>query len=690
MDTPTISLVTTCKGRLRYLKESLPTWLRLDYPRYEIVVVDYDCPDGTAAWVDSQQDAVRGRKGTVQLRTARITDRPRFNLNDARNLGIGAAESEWVLMIDSDMHIQDPALLRWVAREILAGRDFVSNLQVLTSYYAEAREVYRYKIGITRFPALVLPVGTPVFGMSGTACISKRLWAACGGYDPEVNRAGYGYDDYEFYLRYLNPFVLEHAPSVAASAVSRESLDRMLARVAMFPDGAFSNVENGPDERHRFYRDRYTASSAVNAGFVKAFFRHAEGRVPDVPPADVLGDVHANDTTPAPVLAPWLKWWYPAWLGERLYRAGELNRARVYLAKALRHRRGMPAPELADVLLRLASLLAGRGCHSRARVLERHAWAVLRALPTPTDAQRYRLAVLTHAHGQGDEALELFDGLWNHPIHGVEASLRLGNLALSARQWWKARRFFTRWLRANPSHPGRADYLTGMWLGLGSASAGRPAQRAMWLRARRVLDSLPSPTTTQQYGRASIAQRLGYLDEARALFARLAEHPEHRAGAHFHLGEIALAEGNWLGAQRALRQCLQSSRAHGAGSALQVRVLRRLGEASPDPRSRRAWLLLALRAMRRLPMPDALQQYQRASLARQLGRRSEARALFTRLTNQSEHAAGAHYHLGEIALSDEQWREAYHHFQCALRLDPTHRAASRQCTMLSERFTHAA
>jgi hypothetical protein len=43
--TPKFSIVTTWKGRLRDLQQSLPTFV--SQAAAEVVVVDYDCPEGT-------------------------------------------------------------------------------------------------------------------------------------------------------------------------------------------------------------------------------------------------------------------------------------------------------------------------------------------------------------------------------------------------------------------------------------------------------------------------------------------------------------------------------------------------------------------------------------------------------------------------------------------------------------------
>ena len=74
---PAISFVTTCKGRLSALKQSLPRMVA--QPHAEVIVVDYDCPEGTGAWVAAEHPAAR----VVQVR-----DAPVFNIARARNLDL--------------------------------------------------------------------------------------------------------------------------------------------------------------------------------------------------------------------------------------------------------------------------------------------------------------------------------------------------------------------------------------------------------------------------------------------------------------------------------------------------------------------------------------------------------------------------------------------------------------------------
>lgn len=89
---PLLSAVTTCKGRLEHLKTTLPSLMAL--PDCEVVVVDYDCPDGAGEWVRSTFPAAK---------VVRVEDRPLFNVAEARNRGVAAAAAPWLLVIDADV-----------------------------------------------------------------------------------------------------------------------------------------------------------------------------------------------------------------------------------------------------------------------------------------------------------------------------------------------------------------------------------------------------------------------------------------------------------------------------------------------------------------------------------------------------------------------------------------------------------
>jgi glycosyltransferase involved in cell wall biosynthesis len=89
---PLVSIVTTCKGRLHHLRRSLPSFLA--QPNSEVVVVDYDCPDGTAGVCAREFPAVR---------VVKVENAPRFNWSHARNLGAAAARGTWIAFFDADI-----------------------------------------------------------------------------------------------------------------------------------------------------------------------------------------------------------------------------------------------------------------------------------------------------------------------------------------------------------------------------------------------------------------------------------------------------------------------------------------------------------------------------------------------------------------------------------------------------------
>ncbi len=87
-----LTYITTCKGRLAHLKQTLPRVV--DQPGVSCVVVDYACPDNTADWVAAN---------FPQVTVVRVADAAGFNAAHARNLGARAADSPWLAFFDADI-----------------------------------------------------------------------------------------------------------------------------------------------------------------------------------------------------------------------------------------------------------------------------------------------------------------------------------------------------------------------------------------------------------------------------------------------------------------------------------------------------------------------------------------------------------------------------------------------------------
>jgi glycosyltransferase involved in cell wall biosynthesis len=152
---PDLCFITTCRGRLAMLKQSLPTFAR--QPGTSCIVVDYDCPEGTAVWVEENYP---------QVKVVRAGRQPRFELSRARNLGAAQADAPWLCFVDADICLAD---------------DFASTVLPLL----EARHFF-----------LAEPRGIESWG----TCIAHRDdFNRIEGYDDVLQ--GWGTDDVDFYTR---------------------------------------------------------------------------------------------------------------------------------------------------------------------------------------------------------------------------------------------------------------------------------------------------------------------------------------------------------------------------------------------------------------------------------------------------------------------------------------------------------
>lgn len=103
-----LTYITTCKGRLAHLKQSLPLAMAQGIA---CVVVDYSCPEGTGAWVAEHFPDV-----TV----VRIDGQTGFNAAKARNAGAAAARTPWLLFADADVMLA-PTFVQTVSSNLVAG-----------------------------------------------------------------------------------------------------------------------------------------------------------------------------------------------------------------------------------------------------------------------------------------------------------------------------------------------------------------------------------------------------------------------------------------------------------------------------------------------------------------------------------------------------------------------------------------
>jgi hypothetical protein len=154
-DSEPLHIIVTCKGRLHHLKESLPRLLA--QPNVLVTVVDYDCPQKTAAWV---------KANFKQVKVVEVKNKPQFNLADARNHGAKHALQGWWCFLDADILVQKG----WAneVRKILQ-----------PSCYYVARPLK--------------------WGMTGTVILESSSYRRAGGYDSIIH--GWACEDLDFYSR---------------------------------------------------------------------------------------------------------------------------------------------------------------------------------------------------------------------------------------------------------------------------------------------------------------------------------------------------------------------------------------------------------------------------------------------------------------------------------------------------------
>ncbi len=468
-----ISLVTTCKGRLSYLRESIETWIDLEYDDYDIVIVDYDCPDGAEAYIHKhKQDFLRDSRAR-DIRVVKVPDKPYFNLNDARNHGIDAAECTLAFMIDSDVHIRDKKILQKITRRYREGGLFFCNPAVLTTNDSEGLEFYRNKYGVDIPFHAFLPCHARDSGLTGTACFSKEIYRACGKYNPEINKYGWGSDDIEFYIRYLNYYFYRPFwdPLKARDPSGRPGIHRALERafrqgVMPFGENTFKLFENTEEEKEKNYPNPKSASNVRNKEHIRRLFApsciQSEGYL--------ARREDGGAGYPRPVMAyrrycsfplpPWFHYWYSHYAGVAHFNGGRLEESETRFQFLLKLP-GVPLYYRWHSMFYIA--LIRKRLHRRNwKQVFRRALELSRRRRTKNPLQRYNVASFLKSLDHPREAVPIFQRLTRD---GIDVSLRcgawfhLGEIALGEGETGKAEAFFLRTLDTNPAHGKAREYL---------------------------------------------------------------------------------------------------------------------------------------------------------------------------------------------------------------------------------------
>ena len=113
-DAPSVSLIVPALNEEATIEPALRSLLALEYPNYEVIVVDDRSTDSTGNILDS---VAREQQGTARLRALHITELPSGWLGKTHAMWRAARESrsEWLLFTDADCVFRPDTLRRAIA-----------------------------------------------------------------------------------------------------------------------------------------------------------------------------------------------------------------------------------------------------------------------------------------------------------------------------------------------------------------------------------------------------------------------------------------------------------------------------------------------------------------------------------------------------------------------------------------------
>ncbi|GAB1309291.1 hypothetical protein KH5_19740 [Urechidicola sp. KH5] len=182
MHTTNISIIVPCYNQSEYLKESLTSVLEQNYNNWECIIVNDGSTDASEEianlWVEKDS-----RFKYISIKNG--------GLSNARNLGIAAAKSNYILPLDADDKISKDYVQ-------LALKAFECDNQ-LKVVYCKAKKfgMVNELWNLAPFSLKSLATTNMIFC---SAIFRKADWKSIGGYD--INML-YGLEDWEFWISLL-------------------------------------------------------------------------------------------------------------------------------------------------------------------------------------------------------------------------------------------------------------------------------------------------------------------------------------------------------------------------------------------------------------------------------------------------------------------------------------------------------
>jgi len=213
-----VSVVVAAYNAAATIERCVDSLKSLNYPDYEIIVVD-----------DGSTDLTADLSERAGAKTIRVTHR---GLSDARNAGIEAASGEIVAFIDADAHA-DRDWLYHLVEAIVRREAAAAGGPNFTPHDSDASCAYAFAPGL---PTQVTGAGDELLQLCGcNMAIRKSALAAIGGFDSSFTSAG---DDVDVSWRLANTGgVLVDAPGAVVMHERRGNFRDYLAQQRGYGEG---------------------------------------------------------------------------------------------------------------------------------------------------------------------------------------------------------------------------------------------------------------------------------------------------------------------------------------------------------------------------------------------------------------------------------------------------------------------